>query len=45
MAHRTLTHDHETVRESKFYLPAAVPSVAVTSRLEAVWARLFNHRI
>ena len=36
---------HDSATQSKFYLPAkGTPSFA-TSRVESLWATLFNHQI
>ena len=40
-------HSEAGVRatESKFYLPAGVPSSFFAGRFESIWAALFNHQV
>jgi hypothetical protein len=45
MAQRTRADDHVRATESKFYLPAGASPSFVASRVEAIWAALFNHGI
>jgi hypothetical protein len=45
MAQRNRADDGVRATESKFYLPAGGHPSFVASRLESVWATLFNHDI
>ncbi len=45
MAQRNHTDDRARATESKFYLPAGVGPSFISSRLEGIWATLFNHQV
>lgn len=37
--------DHSSGTESKFYIPAMVPPSIEASRVERIWASLFDHQV
>lgn len=45
MAQKTRADDRARATESKFYLPAGATQSFVASRLERLWAALFNHGV
>jgi hypothetical protein len=45
MAQRNHAADRDSATELAFYLPASVTSPSEASRVERIWARLFNHRV
>jgi len=45
MTRRTRTDDRIRAAESKFYLPAGTTQSFVASRVESIWATLFDHGI
>jgi len=45
MAQRHQADDRVSATESKFYLPAGAPSSFFGSRVESIWAALFEHRV
>jgi len=45
MKEPTRTDEQASATESKFYAPAGSDPSFVTSRLEQLWAKLFNHGI
>lgn len=45
MAQRHHADDRVSVTESKFYLPAGTPPSFLASRVESIWAVLFDHQV
>jgi len=45
MVQRSHAADRSSATETKFYLPAGVTPSSVASRVESIWATLFNHGI
>lgn len=45
MVQRSHADDRSNATETKFYLPAGQSPSSVASRVESIWATLFNHGI
>ncbi|WP_181861736.1 hypothetical protein [Haloplanus salinus] len=45
MKQRNHAAGRHSAPESKFYLPAGVPSSSLADRIEGLWATLFEHQI
>ena len=43
MVQRSHADDRSSATETKFYLPAGLAPSSVASRVESIWATLFNH--
>ncbi len=45
MPQRVHSDDQDSASETEYYLPAGASPSFITSRLERIWAALFNHHV